>query len=311
MNELFLRQIVDTINTGLVVLDPEFRVGYWNRWMALHSGRSTESVLGVSLLELYPQLDTPRFVGTCKTVLAFGHYSFLSQRLHKYLFPFPTPAAPESAPGLMMQSCSIFPLRDAASRIVGICIAVQDVTEMVAYEQKLLAMSRTDALTGVFNRRHLEDRLREEFARRTRYHRPLGIILFDLDNFKLVNDTYGHQCGDFILQSVAATVRATMREVDVLARYGGEEFCCLLPETPLPAARQLAERIRCDVMRQRHRYGEKEVAVTVSIGVAVLDESVGSIDALLKIVDDALYDAKRNGRNQVCAPAPDPGGEPG
>ncbi len=106
----------------------------------------------------------------------------------------------------MMQSCSIFPLRDATARIVGICIAVQDVTEMVAYEQKLLAMSRTDALTGVFNRRHLEERLRDEFARHTRYRRPLSVVMFDLDNFKLVNDTHGHQCGDAVLQGVATTV---------------------------------------------------------------------------------------------------------
>jgi diguanylate cyclase (GGDEF)-like protein len=206
----------------------------------------------------------------------------------------------------MMQSCSVFPLRDADGRIVAICIAIQDVTEMVAYEHKLIAMSRTDALTGAANRRHLEDRIREEFARHARYKRPLSVILFDLDNFKAVNDTHGPQCGDHILQAVAATVSGTLRKSDLLARYGGEEFCCLLPETSLQPARQLAERIRRNVMNQEHHFGGKSIVVTVSIGVAVLDERIDSADALLKVVDDALYEAKREGRNRVCAPA-DPG----
>ena len=176
---------------------------------------------------------------------------------------------------------------------------VQDVTEIVSYENKLITMSKTDALTGVCNRRYLEDRLKEELARHTRYRRPLSLMIFDIDYFKKINDTYGHQCGDFILTSVVSTVRASLREIDIFARYGGDEFCCVLPDTPLSAAHILADRIRGDVMRGEYVFGDENIPVTVSIGISAFDEAVDNTDSLFKNADNALYEAKRTGRNKV------------
>ena len=101
-----------------------------------------------------------------------------------------------------------------------------------------------DSLTGINNRRGFDQRLREEADRHRRYGHPLSLIMFDIDHFKNVNDTYGHQCGDYVLQTIAELVGKSIRCGDVLARYGGEEFCCILPETPLDAALVTAERFR-------------------------------------------------------------------
>jgi diguanylate cyclase len=304
MNDFFFSQIVDTINIGFVVLDPDLRIRYWNRWMAIHSAQSAESVVGSSIFDLYPQLNNPRFIRNCKTVFAFGHYSFLSQKLHHYLFPFKYPASSNVSFEYMLQSCSIFPLRDSNEKVVSICITVQDVTEIVSYENKLITMSKTDSLTGVCNRRYLEDRMKEELARHKRYQRPLSLMIFDIDCFKKINDTYGHQCGDFILTSVVSTVRSSLREVDIFARYGGDEFCCVLPDTPLSAAYVLAERIRGDVMKVEYLFDDHRIPVTVSIGISAVDEAVENTDSLFKNADDALYEAKRTGRNKVFSTPP-------
>jgi diguanylate cyclase (GGDEF)-like protein len=304
MKDIFFSQIIDTINIGFVVLDQDLRVQYWNRWMAIYSAKSAESVVGSSIFDFYPHLNNPRFIRNCKSVFAFGHYSFLSQKLHRYLFPFKYPASINVSFEYMLQSCSIFPLRDSDAKITNICITVQDVTEIVTYENKLITMSKTDSLTGVCNRRYLEERMKEEFARHKRHQRPLSLMVFDLDFFKQINDTSGHQCGDFILMSVVSTVRASLREVDILARYGGDEFCCVLPDTPLSAAFRLAERIRGDVMKQEYRFGDKVIPVTVSIGLSAVDESIESTDSLFKNADDALYEAKRTGRNKAFSIPP-------
>jgi diguanylate cyclase (GGDEF)-like protein len=301
MKDFLFGQIVDTVNIGFVVLDEDLRIQYWSRWMAVHSAKPADSVVGSSIFDLYPHLNTPKFIRNCKTVFAFGHYSFLSQKLHNYLFPFKYPASSKVSYEFMLQSCSIFPLRDANEKIVSICITVQDVTEIVSYENKLITMSKTDALTGVCNRRYLEDRIKEELARQKRYQRPLSIMIFDIDCFKEINDTYGHQCGDFILTSVVSTVRSSLREVDILARYGGDEFCCVLPDTPLSATHLLADRIRRDVMKSEYVFDDNKIAVTVSIGISGVDKATENSDALFKKADDALYDAKRAGRNRVCS----------
>ena len=123
------------------------------------------------------------------------------------------------------------PLRDEKNNITHLFIYVQDMTEVAMYENKLVEMNQRDGLTGIYNRRFLESKLEEEFNRHKRYGGVYSIIIFDIDHFKDVNDSFGHQCGDFIIKSMTARVSSLIRNVDYLARYGGEEFCCVLPET--------------------------------------------------------------------------------
>jgi len=296
-----LDQIFDAINLGIIILDRKFRIHRWNRWMQIHSGLSEQEVKGKFLFEIFPELDNVRFRRNCKSVLKFGNYAFLSQKLHGYLFPFKSKSYIYSEFEYMQQSCTIGPLRDENNEINYLFIYIQDVTEVAAYERMLKEMNVRDALTGIYNRRFLENKLMEEFRRYKRYGSRFSLIMFDIDHFKRVNDTYGHQCGDFVLRSISSRISSIVRNVDYLARYGGEEFCCILPETELEPAMVMAERFRKEIMNQECTYNENIVKVTISLGVSTVDKKTDSYEDVLKLADRSLYLAKESGRNTVVS----------
>jgi diguanylate cyclase (GGDEF)-like protein len=157
--------------------------------------------------------------------------------------------------------------------------------------------SLTDELTRLPNRRYLGQRFLQERQRARRGHRPLGVLMLDIDHFKKINDTHGHLVGDAVLAELAAIVRRSTREADVAARYGGEEFAVIVHETPLDGAMRLAGRIRAAVERAVF---PNQLHVTVSVGVACTDDA-GRFDELFEAADAALYEAKGMGRNQVRA----------
>ena len=295
LNEL--TQILDTVNIGLVILDRDLNVQYWNRWMSIHSIIAADTIIGTPLFEHYPGLNTRHFQKNCKVVLSFGNFAFFSQKLHRFLFPF----KPESSIGSrfenMQQSCTMGPLRSEDNSISGIFLTVQDVTELATYEQKLIELNTKDALTGVYNRRYMETKLKEEFDRHSRYQRPLSILMIDIDFFKKVNDTYGHQGGDLVLKAVASSVMTHIRKTDTFARYGGEEFCCMLPETAPEAAEIVAENIRRQIEAMTNEFEGKTIKVTISLGISNITDG-DSIDSMIKRADDALYEAKHSGRNR-------------
>ncbi len=158
----------------------------------------------------------------------------------------------------------------------------------------------TDGLTGLYNRRHLFVLAEREVERTRRYGHPLAILMLDLDYFKRVNDTYGHAVGDHVLCVVAERCLGNLREVDILGRYGGEEFVVLLPETSLPSAIKVAERLCRLIGGEPVETDKGPVSVTVSLGVAPLDEDCEGLDALLERADQALYAAKARGRDQIA-----------
>lgn len=169
---------------------------------------------------------------------------------------------------------------------------------------KLQHLAITDELTGLRNRRYLMERLRAELKQVARTTRPLACIMFDLDHFKHINDTYGHEKGDRILQEVAAAARRQCRESDVLSRFGGEEFVLVLPDTTLDGAVEMAERLRQAIASCQVTMKDGEtLTVTASFGVTWLKELKQEVAveeiALLKRVDDALYIAKDRGRNRI------------
>ena len=292
-------QVFDMVDIGLVILDRNLNVCHWNRWMELHSGIAPERIVGFAVCDLFPNLKRPRFLNNCKSVLKFGHFCFFSQKLHHYMFPFKPISSFDSEFQYMQQSCTMGPLRNDEGVIEYIFIAVHDVTETVNFEQKLMALNMIDALTGVNNRRSLESRLKEEVDRHRRYGHPLSLIMFDIDHFKKVNDTYGHQCGDYMLQEIALHISHSIRSEDFLARYGGEEFCCLLPDTPLEAAVILAERFRKKIADAAFEYSDQRIHMTISLGVSAMNEATTSGEILLKKADSALYKAKDAGRNRT------------
>ncbi len=173
-------------------------------------------------------------------------------------------------------------------------------TDLVAarLHQEVEARSETDGLTRIFNRRKLDVDLRSEVARSVRYGHPLSILMIDVDHFKKFNDTYGHQLGDEVLKTVAATLQESSRETDSAYRFGGEEFVLVLRETEIDAARDAAERFRLKVEKVAES-AHLPSQVTVSIGVSAVGEETSSIDSLIEAADEALYQAKEHGRNQV------------
>lgn len=296
MNGNELAQIFETVNIGLVVLDREIRVRYWNRWMATRSGIPSDQIIGEPIFDFFPHLCTPSFNKNCKAVLSFGNFAFFSQKLHRFLFPF----KPDSSFGyhfdLMQQSCTMGPLRGEDNSINSFFLIVQDVTELATYEQKLVRMNTVDPLTGVYNRRFLESRLKEECARHDRYSRAFSILMIDIDFFKKVNDTHGHQGGDLVLKNVASKAVSVTRKTDFLARYGGEEFCCLLPETDGIAAETVAENLRTHIEEMENPFQNGVIKVTISLGISSFEKG-DSPETLLKRADQALYGAKNGGRN--------------
>ncbi|MEW6595112.1 MAG: diguanylate cyclase [Thermodesulfobacteriota bacterium] len=175
--------------------------------------------------------------------------------------------------------------------------------KLTAAEEKIRELAVTDELTGLRNRRYLLSRLADELDRAHRYHRPLAGILFDVDHFKRVNDTHGHDAGDAVLKAIGATALRHCRATDLVGRYGGEEFFMILPETDLDEACFLAERLRQTIADLRTAAGGREVAVTASFGVAsyMPDQNTPLPDlyGFIKQADTAMYEAKKLGRNRV------------
>ena len=167
-------------------------------------------------------------------------------------------------------------------------------------DQKMQAMATRDALTGLLNRGFMSMQFQREYDRARRYERPLALMMIDLDDFKKINDSHGHQVGDAVLEQVAQAVASRIRVHDIAARYGGEEFSVLLPETTLQGAAILADRMRKAIAGQEFIAPGRRLAVTVSVGVAELDYSSDtSFEALVHRADMALLHAKRHGKNRV------------
>lgn len=168
--------------------------------------------------------------------------------------------------------------------------------------QLLETLSITDSLTGLYNRKKLDDILADQFARYRRNQRPFAVLLLDIDHFKVINDTYGHLAGDYVLTIMAKTFFQSIRSIDYAARYGGEEFVIVLPETMISAAQEMAERIRMQVQTTVYTFKEQSIPVTLSVGVANSQKSDDTAYAIIARADKMLYEAKRSGRNQVrCA----------
>jgi diguanylate cyclase (GGDEF)-like protein len=189
---------------------------------------------------------------------------------------------------------------DAGRRVVLLEQSLRDANTQIEH------LSVTDPLLSIFNRRYLHERLPAQASRARRYGNSLSVVMADLDHFKKINDTFGHQIGDAVLQHAVKLARSALRQTDWMARYGGEEFVIVLPETPLLGAYSVAERMRRLCSDTPLQIAETKLVVTASFGVATIDGVLASkddADAMLREADKALYESKRAGRNRVtCGP---------
>jgi len=166
--------------------------------------------------------------------------------------------------------------------------------------EEMSRMAITDSLTRIMNRRGITVGLLDAMAQAERYRTPLTVAMADIDHFKQVNDTYGHEAGDLVLKDVAAILSDALRMPDKVGRYGGEEFLVILPHTGLTQARKIADRIRASVSKWDFDLGSKKIRMTISIGVCQF-KSGEDLEQFLSHADKALYDAKKGGRNLVVA----------
>jgi diguanylate cyclase (GGDEF)-like protein len=170
-----------------------------------------------------------------------------------------------------------------------------------SFQQQMIDAALRDGLTRAYNKKFFQDRLETEFAYARRHKTMLSLVMFDVDFFKRVNDTYGHLAGDAVLVHLSRLTQTTIRTEDVLARYGGEEFVVICRGTPLTNAGVLGERLRARVEQENFDYQGTRLPVTISVGIAALPEANVNVPSdLIRDADKALYEAKRSGRNRVC-----------
>lgn len=298
--------IVDRANVGVFIVNADLDILLWNRFMASNSGRNAEEVVGKKLFDCFPDLPQRWFAKKVSSVFMLKNFAFTSWEQRPYLFPFKHNRPVTSGMEFMCQDLTLMPIKNAEGEVDKVCIVVFDATDTAIYRtmhqaamKKLEMVSRIDGLTQLFNRSHWQSRLSEEFSRAARYQTPLSLIMFDLDHFKRVNDTYGHLGGDAVLCNVARVVRSSLRENDIAGRYGGEEFGIILPNTPEAGAMIVAERIRASIEASPIPFEEREIKATSSLGVAEYRPGVADCEELIAQADAALYRAKEGGRNRV------------
>jgi diguanylate cyclase (GGDEF)-like protein len=187
------------------------------------------------------------------------------------------------------------------SRLIFFLFTVWLVGRLRRSMESIRQMAMTDSLTGVYNVRAFLDFMEREMERSRRYRRPISLIYLDLDNFKEINDTFGHQAGNSALEIVAGVLKTSVRLTDIVARLGGDEFAVLLPETAEEAARTIAERAREGMAREMKA---KSWPLTFSVGVATCRKELCTVDELIRIADDLMYRVKRSGKNGILFQTP-------
>ncbi|MBL8934416.1 MAG: GGDEF domain-containing protein, partial [Archangium sp.] len=167
------------------------------------------------------------------------------------------------------------------------------------YHEEIYQLTISDGLTQINNKRYFLEYLEREMGRCHRYNRSLSLIMFDIDHFKTINDTNGHLAGDYVLRELAQTLRPRIRREECFARYGGEEFAVVMPEAGPENARKFAEKVRKMVEDHRFSFENKDIPVTISLGVSDLTGDMTEPLQFIKLADQNLYKAKKSGRNRV------------
>jgi diguanylate cyclase (GGDEF)-like protein len=302
----WLLAIVQSIDVGVVVLDREYRINVWNTFMENRSGRLPDDVRAKSFFELFPEVDEHWFRRKVESVATLGTPSFTIWEQRPYLLRFKNYQPITGLEDFMYQNTTLMPLKGLSGGIEQICLIIYDVTDVAtnrlqlqAANQELQRLSSTDRLTGLFNRGHWEEMLRQDYARHRRYDRNAALVMFDIDHFKKINDSYGHQAGDAVIQQTAELIRQSMRDADIAGRYGGEEFVVLLPDTESEGAVTFAERLRQSIEAHEVVHEGQTIRFTVSLGIADLSQPTSGYAQLIERADTALYQSKSAGRNQV------------
>ena len=299
--------IVDSISLGIILVNEAREIVFMNQWIGDKAGIDTQAIIGRSLLQVFPDLRNSRLSSAIDSAIRRHLPALLSQSLNKA--PFPLFANLHDRDQRLQQAIHVTPVsapsgeRFCLIQVHDVSIAVKKERLLREQAESLRGLAFIDALTGISNRRRLDEYLAGEFKRAKRNGSPLSVIMLDIDYFKQFNDTYGHQNGDFCLQRVANVIKATLhRPADLVARYGGEEFAIILPDTAFGGATALAEELRknIEVLGIPHESSQVAAHITLSIGISKAQSYAKISEAtLLEQADAALYQAKNAGRNRA------------
>ena len=301
MNESyeFLSQVLDSITEHIVVIDPKGQILFVNqRWNTFGNNNACligENWKGVNYLE---ECDKAAAMGDdFGTQVATGIREVIHGRKQSFYFEYPC-HSPEERRWFMMR---VTPFRNNGTPCF--VISHQNITERKLAEETVRNLSRLDGLTNIPNRRTFDEFLHDEWSRCTRLGMPLSLAIIDIDHFKLLNDTYGHQAGDDCLRKVSQILqRYAKRPSDICARYGGEEFALVYGNTPLELSKVLLNRLQHEIrmLNIPNENAPTHATLTTSIGLAEMyPEKISTEDALIKKADELLYAAKENGRNTL------------
>ena len=302
----WLMDMVQNVDAGLVVLDRDFGIHLWNGFMANHSGLSPPPAIGKNIFALFPEIPRRWFQRKLDSVFQLKTRSFITWEQRPFLLRFKNYRPITGMAEFMYQNITLIPLASADGSVRHVGVILYDVTdtatgklELESANEQLAQLSRTDRLTGLNNRGHWEECLRNEFSRCLRTRQPASLVMFDIDHFKKVNDTYGHQAGDEVIRVVAKILLDSIRGTDTAGRYGGEEFGVILPATTAADGRAVTERIRTRIEQTPVTHEDRTIAFTVSLGIADFSQDMAGHAEWLSHADQALYQAKEGGRNQT------------
>ncbi len=297
--------LLESIEVGLVVIDLDYRVKVWNGFMENHSGVATKRILNRGLFDVFPDLPKAWLTRKVHSVVTLNTRTFTSWEQRPYLFRFRNTRPVTGTEAYMFQNLTISPLVGINGQVEQVCLMVYDVTDVASGKmalehanEQLERLSSTDRLTGLLNRGTWENLLDAEYERYQRYRHNTVLVMFDIDHFKMVNDTHGHLIGDEVIREVARVTREALRQADQPGRYGGEEFAIILPETDEQGALTICERIRQTIGETDVRTAGGDIRCTVSMGLCQLDDVPENYMQWLQCADDALYQAKEFGRNR-------------
>lgn len=302
----WMMYILQTIDVGLVVVDREYQVQVWNSFMENHSGIGSEEANQHNLFEIFPDIQRDWLQHKIDSVFLLGNRAYTLWEERPYIFKFKNYRPITSMADFMYQYTTLLPLKSTTGETSHVAIVIYDVTDIAVNRLALQdantaleALSITDQMTQLYNRAHWENQLSGEFNRYNRRRDPVSLVMFDIDHFKKVNDTYGHHPGDLVIKAVSKILIETKRETDVAGRYGGEEFGVILIGADAASTRFFAERLRKKVEALVVEADGHKITFTISLGIAELTSEMTNHTHWLQCADAALYTSKRGGRNQT------------
>ena len=294
--EKFYRGLLDSLSEGVYFVDKERRITFWNKGAERISGFKGEEVLGRFCGDGVLNHVDEQGRSLCDTDLCPAKQSIdtgQDRQAELFLHHKDGHRVPVFA--------QTHPIRDENGHVIGAMEAFEEIPYRLEYERqikKLEALALVDPLTSAGNRRHGEMRIRALLGELDRYHWPFGVLFVDIDHFKAVNDTYGHEVGDRVLRMVAQTLFSNIRSFDHVSRWGGEEFVVLLVNVTEEHLGKVAEKLRALIENSALEHNSQRLCVTVSIG-ATLCRNGDTLETLVNRADQLMYKGKQAGRNRV------------